>query len=162
MNDDDGTSVSLQNQVMELQLIESMYPQQMMFFNDKVSALVLQELVEVDEGLDVEDGLPIEFVFTMPSSQVELIFTLPLNYPSNDKLSCHVRLLDTTMTSSRLKALQNQANVTLTEMLSQDGVDVGESSQDKRRCDVNVLSVIQWMEEFERTHLQTDSQVSTH
>ena len=145
----DRRSVSLQEQVMELQLIESMYPEHMQFFNDKIQSLVLdvEALKEYSDEVypTAGDGLPIEFVFTLPSSKIEVMFTLPEKYPHEDGLKCHVRLLDTKITSSQLKRLQSQANTSL--------VSIIQSSLDDKRnrrsdaCDVNILSVIQWVED---------------
>jgi ABC-type molybdate transport system substrate-binding protein len=82
---------------------------------------------------------------------IELMFTLPEKYPQEEGIVCHVRLLDTRMTSPQLKQIQNQANKSLASMIksSLENKRIEESDS----CDVNVFSVIQWMEDFERNHL---------
>lgn len=151
-------NVFLEEQIMELQLIESMYPEQMQFFNDKIEGLVLNSMDDFDitKRSDLPssgDGLPIEFVFSLTSACLEIHFTLPLKYPRQESLSCYVRLLDTQgMTSSQVKQLQNQANSSLTQMINPK-----DSKNEESESDVNVLSVIQWVEEFERRHLHQDS-----
>jgi len=136
---------------MELQLIESMYPQQMMFFRENIQKLVESSGVSVmlHECRPCDDDLPIEFVFTLPSTLMEIFFTLPESYPAKDKLSVHVRITDGKMSSGLVKKKQSEANECLSRQLSEA----------ETPSDFNVLSVIQWVEEFER-NLKTEESSS--
>lgn len=141
----------MEEQLMELQLIESMYPHQMMFFRENIQKLVESPDVSVmlHECRPCDDDLPVEFVFTLPSTLMEIFFTLPESYPIKDKLSVHVRITDGKMSSGLLKKKQSEANECLSRLLSEA----------ETPSDFNVLSVIQWVEEFER-NLKTEESSS--
>lgn len=143
----------MEEQLMELQLIESMYPRQMMFFRENIQKLVESSDVSMmlHECRPCDDDLPIEFVFTLPSTMMEIFFTLPESYPVKDKLSLHVRITDGKMSSGLLKKKQSEANECLSRLLSEA----------ETPSDFNVLSVIQWVEEFER-NLKTEESSFHH
>lgn len=126
--------------MMELQLITSMYPEEISFYEplieDILAASDLGEALK-EKGPFLVDLMPTEFVFMPDSGRLELNFKLPSNYPkSGDRLEAHIRLLDTNIFSATLKRLQTQANSRLREYL----VDNEEA---------NILSVIQWLSDYE-------------
>lgn len=130
----------LQQQVTELQLIAAMYPSQLDFYDPVVSEIVAAadpvEELNAKRSLLLSD-VALEFVFEQADAEppLELHFTLPANYPSSGKLDAHLRLLDTNMTSATLKRSQLKANEQLKQYLAQTD-------------DCNVLSVIQWVDEY--------------
>lgn len=134
--------------MLELQLISSMYPDQVTFYDPVIDQLLvssdLREALAAIKPSSPAD--PVEFVFLPTSGRLELNFTLPVGYPNGaHSLDAHIRLLDTTMTSSTLKNLQNKANSSLKAYLNENS------------CQANVLGVIQWVDEFEQV-LQVDDQ----
>lgn len=126
--------------VIELQLIVSMYPNSLHFFDEKL-ATYLEESAEGEKGGDLDgldDSVPIEFVFSLPKMLADLYVTLPPGYPEEEQLKAHLRLLDNVnYSSSECKSLQVKANTSLREYMVNSPKEL-----------VNVFGLIQWVEDF--------------
>lgn len=140
--------MTVDSRMCELQLISSMYPNSLYFFDEAV-ATYLEETADdatYVPDVSIDSNACIEFIFSLVQYLVDVYITVPPNYPQDNCIKAHVRLLDTVKyTSSECKYIQMKVNTALQQFID-------ESAQDT----VNILSLIQWIEEF-FTHQLNDT-----
>ena len=128
--------------IIELQLIYSMYPDSLNFFDENLATYLEESADGSEKGGDfvnsIDESAAIEFVFSLPAMLADLYVTLPPGYPEKNEIKAHLRFLDNiNYSSSECKNLQVKANTSLREYMVNSPKDM-----------VNVLGLIQWVEDF--------------
>ncbi|RWS01857.1 RWD domain-containing protein 2A-like protein [Dinothrombium tinctorium] len=104
-----GQNGAIGEQLNELQLINSMYPNQVTVSDRSLEAVLAGDEDAVSECIAIHEH-PVEFCFLSLANKAEIYFTLPEKYPHSAPLNAFVRLTDSELSSAQSKQLQCELN----------------------------------------------------
>jgi len=125
----------IHDQLDEIKLMKSMYPNEIDFEDQRLNELLN---LESNQAHLKHHFHPLELVFN--SNKFKIYFTLDQEYPSAAKIKAYLRLIDTSLPSLAFKALQLKANQGLSDYISKED-------------EVNIFSIILWAQEWIENNL---------